>query len=87
MMCRTSGNLSPYFAHANPGLSPSIEFYDGFFSRNDTGRFQIALHESMHLFYGLTDINFAKAVGAYREGMTGHEASEAWNRKLENKCN
>ena len=38
------------------------------------------------LIWNISDANFAKAVGVYKDGMGGLAASEAWNAKLKEKC-
>jgi hypothetical protein len=83
-----NGQSYTIIAHANfkyDGTS-NIEFYDPFFSQGTTAQYQTAIHEAMHLIWNISDTNFAKAVGAYTEGMGGLAASQAWNSKLKENC-
>jgi RHS repeat-associated protein len=75
-------------AHANfvYGGTSSIDLYDPFFSQGSTGQYQTAIHEAMHLIWNIGDINFAKAVGVFKEGMTGLSASVAWHDRLKENC-
>jgi RHS repeat-associated protein len=66
--------------------SNTITVFDPFFSRGTTGQAQVALHEAMHLVWNIGDVNYAKAAGVYKEGMSGSAASAAWNKKLEENC-
>jgi len=67
-------------------VSNTITMYDGFFSRGATGQAQTALHEAMHLVWGISDGQYAMAAGEYKPGMSGSAASAAWNKKLEENC-
>jgi RHS repeat-associated protein len=73
-------------AHFSASGTSSIAFYNAFFDQGSTARYQTTIHEGMHLFWGLTDAQFAKAAGTYRDGMSSLEASEAWNGELKKNC-
>jgi len=76
------------FAQANfvSGGGSSIDFYSPFFNLGTTGQAQTTLHEGMHLIWGISDLQFAQAVGVYKNGMGPNAASAAWNKALDKNC-
>lgn len=64
----------------------TVTYYDKFFGLGRTGQAQVALHEALHLVWGMRDETYAKALGVYKDGMSGSAASEAWNAKLKENC-
>lgn len=67
-------------------MKNTLTFYDSCFNLGSTAQAQVALHESMHLLWGMGDETFAKALGVYKDGMSGSAASVAWNAKLKENC-
>jgi len=68
------------------GGGATITFFSAFFGENSTAQAQTVLHEGMHAVSGISDINFAMALGVYTAGMTQSQASAAWDAKLKANC-
>jgi hypothetical protein len=86
------GNVNPVgdglqtVAAANRA-DPSITFFQGFYSRNLTGRAQTLLHEGSHLYIGVTDTQLAQAAGVPASDRdTVGKASKNFEKELEKHC-
>jgi hypothetical protein len=62
------------------------EVYNSFFDLSPVGQSQTTLHEGMHLIQNISDVNFAKGLNVYTDGMSGAAASAAWGNVLKENC-